>query len=92
MSQLAIQIEKLLANGLEPKQIAFQLKCAESYVRVIRSGQREVCPSKVRIDSRMDVERNPIKPPHAEKVAQLRAAGVSMWEIQQLLPHGAIHA
>lgn len=87
MSYLAKQIHELLDEELKSKEIAARLQCSESYIRSVRCGFRgKVLKSS---KERNDTKYEPITPAYAERIARLYRAGLSIWEVQQLLPHAA---
>jgi len=90
---LAAEIIPLLEEKLTTEEIAQRLKCAQSYVRAVRSR----CKTS-EIDDLMDYEDQgsarvrersdpkPLPGNQLERAARLRAAGFSPFEIAQAIP------
>lgn len=92
MRRLHMHINELLRKGLPPAEIVKRVGCSESYIRSVRSGHRgtEEAKARERIAHRADTKYEPLPSPHLNRLAQMHKAGLSIWELQQMMPHAGV--
>ena len=81
------EVLELLRQGWSKPAIMAKLGASDSYVRSIASTNRISIGHRVyHIEDQGDAEENPIKIDHSNRAATLLSAGLSPYEVRQLLP------